>query len=58
MHFFFTIRTYFYDIAALSSDEKAALLLAVESMSAASLEYKGLAGTVEVLRRRLGSCIL
>jgi len=53
--FLFTIRTYFYDIGGLSAEEKRALLMAVESMSPQSLEYKGLTGTVDVLRRRLGS---
>jgi hypothetical protein len=48
--FFFTIRTYFYPVLTLSADEKKALLMAVEGMSAESLVYKGLAGGVENLR--------
>src|SRR5438552_4196358 len=51
--FLFTIRTYFYSIDELSADERGALLAAVETMSPASLEYKGLTGTIEILRRRL-----
>jgi dimethylamine monooxygenase subunit A len=48
--FFFTIRTYFYPINSLSVEEKSALMMAVESMSAESLTYKGLAGGVDNLR--------
>jgi hypothetical protein len=51
--FLFTIRTYFYAIDGFSADEKRALLQAVEGMSPASLEYKGLTGAVGVLRKRL-----
>jgi hypothetical protein len=51
--FVFTIRTYFYDIDELDVFEKTALMAAVDSMSPASLEYKGLTGAVEVLRQRL-----
>jgi hypothetical protein len=53
--FLFTIRTYFYSIDELASDEKRALLAAVETMSPASLEYKGLTGTIELLRHRLST---
>jgi len=48
--FFFTIRTYFYPIDSLSAEEKKALLTAVEGMSAESLVYKGLVGSVDNLR--------
>ena len=48
--FFFTIRTYFYPITSLSTEEKQALLTAVEGMSMASLAYKGLGGAVDNLR--------
>ncbi len=48
--FFFTIRTYFYPINSLSPEEKKALMMAVEGMSAGSLAYKGLAGGVDNLR--------
>jgi hypothetical protein len=48
--FFFTIRTYFYPVLTLSTDEKKALLMAVEGMSAESLVYKGLAGGLDNLR--------
>jgi len=51
--FLFTIRTYFYDVASLSEEEKLALLKAVESMSPASLIYKGLNDKIDVLRLRL-----
>ncbi len=51
--FLFTIRTYFYDILELDPDEKKALYLAVKSMSAASLEYKGLTDKVEILENWL-----
>jgi dimethylamine monooxygenase subunit A len=53
--FFFTIRTYFYPICSLSAEEKKALLMAVEGMSAESLVYKGLAGGVDNLRACLAS---
>jgi Haem-dependent oxidative N-demethylase, alpha subunit-like len=48
--FFFTIRTYFYPINSLSPEEKKALMMAVEGMSAESLAYKGLAGGVDNLK--------
>ncbi|HWK07925.1 MAG TPA: heme-dependent oxidative N-demethylase subunit alpha family protein [Puia sp.] len=51
--FIFTIRTYFYDIDELQADEKKALLMAVESMSPSSLEYKGLTNKTDILRKRL-----
>jgi hypothetical protein len=51
--FLFTIRTYFYDIDDLTTDEKKALGMAVDSMSPASLEYKGLTGKTDILRRKL-----
>ncbi len=51
--FFFTIRTYFYDIDDLSTGEKKALLMAVESMTPQALAYKGLTGTLDTLRIRL-----
>jgi len=40
--FIFTIRTYFYKVSELSFDEKSVLAKAVSSMTAASLEYKGM----------------
>jgi len=39
--FIFTIRTYFYNVADLSGDEKISLIKAVGSMTDAALEYKG-----------------
>jgi hypothetical protein len=51
--FLFTIRTYFYNVDELNSEEKKALYLAVKSMSAESLEYKGLTDKVEILGTRL-----
>lgn len=51
--FLFTIRTYFYDVAELTVDEKTALYSAVKDMSPQSLEYKGLTDKVEILRMRL-----
>jgi hypothetical protein len=51
--FLFTIRTYFYDIDDLNIDEKRALQMAVESMSPPALEYKGLTGKTDILRRKL-----
>jgi hypothetical protein len=51
--FVFTIRTYFYTIDELSTEEKKALLRAVESMTPESLAYKGLTGTIDALRMRL-----
>jgi hypothetical protein len=40
--FIFSIRTYFYKVAGLSAEEKAALAKAVKSMTNESLEYKGM----------------
>jgi hypothetical protein len=40
--FIFTIRTYFYKVNELSKEEKENLAAAVNSMSDASLEYKGM----------------
>ncbi len=51
--FLFTIRTYFYDTDELNMAEKEALYSAVQGMSEASLEYKGLTDKVEILRDRL-----
>ncbi len=51
--FLFTIRTYFYAMEELTAEEQRALLMAVESMSPESLEYKGLTGKVEQLRTLL-----
>jgi hypothetical protein len=45
----FTIRTYFEDIAALPSEKRAKVISAIESMSPAALEYKGLAASREDL---------
>lgn len=49
--FFFTIRTYFYKVEELEKHEKMALITAVETMSAPSLTYKGLAGKVDIVRQ-------
>jgi len=51
--FIFTIRTYFYEANTLQQPEKAALWAAVESMSEASLQYKGLYGQKEALKQWL-----
>jgi hypothetical protein len=51
--FLFTIRTYFYDVLSFSYEEKNALHDAVAGMSQSSLEYKGLAGKVELLKKLL-----
>jgi len=40
--FIFTIRTYFYRVSELATEEKSALAKAVQSMTPASLEYKGM----------------
>ena len=40
--FIFTIRTYFYRVEELSPEERVALAKAVNSMTPASLEYKGM----------------
>ena len=39
----FTIRTYFEDLATLEADKRAKVISAIESMTPASLAYKGLA---------------
>ena len=39
----FTIRTYFEDLATLEPDKRAKVISAIESMTPASLQYKGLA---------------
>lgn len=41
----FTIRTYFEDIALLPADKRANVASAIESMTPASLDYKGLAAS-------------
>jgi hypothetical protein len=53
--FFFTIRTYFYPVYSLSVEERKALVMAVEGMSAESLAYKGLIGALDNLRTCLAS---
>jgi len=47
--FLFTIHTYFYDVDSLTPEEKKQLLLAIQSMSPATLAYKGLANSKPVL---------
>lgn len=47
--FIFTIRTYFYKVTSLSKEERTALKTAVKSMTAESLEYKGMTGLKGVL---------
>ncbi|HEY5744813.1 MAG TPA: heme-dependent oxidative N-demethylase subunit alpha family protein [Chryseolinea sp.] len=47
--FLFTIHTYFYDVATLTTEEKKQLLSAIQSMSPATLEYKGLTHSKHVL---------
>jgi len=42
--FIFTIRTYFYKVAEFGAEEKTTLAKAINSMTAASLEYKGMTG--------------
>jgi len=51
--FLFTIRTYFYDLDMLERLEKMALLQALESMSAATLAYKGLTDKIQLLNEKL-----
>jgi hypothetical protein len=41
----FTIRTYFEDIATLPAERRAKVISAIESMSPAALQYKGLAAS-------------
>ena len=40
--FLFTIRTYFYAVDELNAEEKSALLQSIETMSADTINYKGL----------------
>jgi len=49
--FLFAIRTYFYDVATLkqSPSKRQALLSALQSMSAATLHYKGLAESLPLI---------
>lgn len=51
--FIFTIRTYFYKVSELTSEEKKALAAAVNSMTDASLEYKGMTTLKDKLLREL-----
>jgi hypothetical protein len=50
--FLFTIRTFHYEVDALDSQEKDSLLSAIESMSEASLAYKGISFPINQLRHR------
>ena len=47
--FLFTIRTYFYRVDELNQQEKSLLSKALQSMSPAALEYKGLTGSISLL---------
>jgi hypothetical protein len=49
--FLFTIRTYFYDVATLkqSPSKRQAIQSALQSMSAATLRYKGLAESLPLI---------
>jgi hypothetical protein len=51
--FLFTIRTYFFDVEQLNSDERKALASAVRSMTPASLEYKRMDRFVDDLLSKL-----
>lgn len=51
--FVFTIRTYFYPVDDLNVNEKAMLVLALKSMSAETLQYKGLTDSVDLLIQKL-----
>jgi len=51
--FLFTIRTYFYEVDLLESNEKKALWSAVRSMSPESLAYKGLTDVTDYLSKKL-----
>lgn len=51
--FMFTIRTYFYEVSLLESQEKKALWAAVRSMSPEALAYKGLNGVTDFLAKHL-----
>jgi hypothetical protein len=52
--FLFSIRTYFYDFRELEDAERKSLLMALESMSSATLTYKGLSDKMVILRSILG----
>jgi hypothetical protein len=51
--FIFTIRTYFYNVADLNSEEKKALGAAINSMSKESLDYKGMIVLKDLVLREL-----
>jgi len=51
--FIFTIRTYFYKVEDLMSDERQALVKAINSMTEASLEYKGMTDLKEALLQKI-----
>ncbi|WP_202013659.1 heme-dependent oxidative N-demethylase subunit alpha family protein [Chryseolinea lacunae] len=51
--FLFTIHTYFYDVDALTGEEKLALLAAIGTMSEDTLRYKGLVESRAVLEKKL-----
>ncbi len=51
--FLFTIRTYFYRVDELDQQEKRLLSKALQSMSPAVLEYKGLTGSISLLEEYL-----
>jgi hypothetical protein len=51
--FIFTIRTYFYNVNELVRGEQAALAKAIDSMTPASLEYKGMTLLKDVLMKKL-----
>jgi hypothetical protein len=51
--FLFAIRTFIYPIDYMEQHEKEALLTAVDTMSLESLQYKGMAGKVELLKQML-----
>jgi hypothetical protein len=51
--FIFTIRTYFYNIKDLDQEQRTALAKAINSMTPASLEYKGMDTLKSDLLRRL-----
>ncbi len=51
--FLFTIRTYFYEVEHLDSEEKKQLGKAIQSMSSAALAYKGLDDLLPILRTKL-----
>lgn len=51
--FLFTIRTYFYNVDALTDHEKKMLYYAIEDMSPESKIYKGVAGKEDILKKKL-----